>query len=180
MRRSKSGGLDADSRRFSQFSCSGGVLWPVIRPVRPLIGMCSLRWGGLVFRAEYGPLIRRWTMILGRRGTVPLRRRGAVPRIVVVIGTIDAAACQQKRRHEQRKKLYPFHVPSRWMAVPIKNNTGGSTRQALRCERAANGRTAGAGTNGVGRQRRKKAGRSPPLAQTLTLMRREVYFFTSV
>ena len=26
----------------------------------------------------------------------------------------------------------------------------------------------------------KKAGRSPPLAQTLTLMRREDYFFTSV
>ena len=131
-----------------------------MRPVGPLVGMRGRRRGRLVFRTEYGPLIRRWAVILRRWRSVPLRRRGTVPRIVIVVGTIDAAACQQKHRHEQRKKLYLFHVPSRWMAVPIKNNTGGSTRQALRCERAADGRTAGAGTNGVG-GRDEKSGPKP-------------------
>ena len=133
-----------------------------MRPVGPLVGMRGRRRGRLVFRAEHRPLIRRWAVILGRWRSVPLRRRGTVPRIVIVVGTIDAAACQQKRRHEQRKKLYLFHVPSRWMAVPIKNNTGGSTRQALRCERAADGKTAGAGTNGVG-GRDEKSGPKPAI-----------------
>lgn len=136
---------DEDRRRSPpaagpfRFRVAVDVLWPVIRPFRPLIGMRGLRRGRLVFRAECGPVIRRRTVIRWRRRTVSLRRRGTVPRIVIVVGTIDAAACQQKRRHEQRKKQYPFHVPSRWMAVPIQNNTGRSTRQALRHERAARG-----------------------------------------